>query len=646
MFGKQHRNTFNRPKASSLKPRSISTLKIGQDALFLDIIKAFLQFSLNITRHQSTGTMPGESTAKVRQSGRLEMRNQDGRRIQVPSRRRSAAVVASVVILGTAAACATAAVISSRRPAAADARVGRVRTVAHHKGHDQGLDINCPPKPWELAPQFNLSEFTRASWFIQELQETRYLRDEQFHCMAITYDQTDRWIPGSSGRAYKGYHYANDGETNGPPIFYGASWPKKMVREGKPLPAPGSNDTFTCLRGSGSDDPALLMARCFIPDFLSIPWSVVAVGTFGETVPRCGFEDPADVDLLEDEGEGPGWTESMPEDTSIDEEDDTLSRTGDGAPMVKVRTDQLTSEGGVKLVNREVMLKEVGRTERDSAQEDGNEARDAFERRTGGSGGSFIGRRQRRLSEFHKADWIAQGDAARDAAASFNDAVDNFEGTEKREERQQQQPPDYENKAGQDSLLRGESVRQKLMPRMELGTNVLKKDWRQDPRCNYTLPGFEQQLSERLREYDWAIVINGIPDIISKTGDGCLLDEPSWLNVGESGGRNLLLLSREPVMSVETRGAMYAALRRQHISTAKLRRVEHRGCLYEGAFLKGRRPLVQLNATKGNLLRDEESPNHPQPDLPSWFQVPGRSKDGTLTEVPDLRSRELDDDDS
>lgn len=84
------------------------------------------------------------------------------------------------------------------------------------------------------------------------------------------------------------------------------------------------------------------------------------------------------------------------------------------------------------------------------------------------------------------------------------------------------------------------------------------------------------------------------------------------LDMGESGGRNLLLLSRDPVMTVETRGAMYAALRHQRISTARLRRVEHRGCLYEGATLKGRPPLLQLH--EGELPQNETSPNHHQPD--------------------------------
>lgn len=96
----------------------------------------------------------------------------------------------------------------------------------------------------------------------------------------------------------------------------------------------------------------------------------------------------------------------------------------------------------MKIVRRDEMIKEVGRTEADSAHMDGQEARDAFERSTGGMGGSFVGRQRqqrRRLSE-----------------------------------------RDYENKLGQESMLGAENVRQKLSPMMQQG--LKDKNWREDPR--------------------------------------------------------------------------------------------------------------------------------------------------------------------
>lgn len=115
----------------------------------------------------------------------------------------------------------------------------------------------CPP----VATQgnFNLTEWIRASWYIQQQQITGYQSPEDLFCVVATYELEGREVPGFDGTVVSVYNYQNRGAVNGP----------GTDPEQDPL----------CARLTDEDEPSkIINAPCFLPNLLAGPYWVVAAG--------------------------------------------------------------------------------------------------------------------------------------------------------------------------------------------------------------------------------------------------------------------------------------------------------------------------------------------------------------------------------
>ena len=56
---------------------------------------------------------------------------------------------------------------------------------------------SCPPV--ELQPNFNVTEFVRASWFVQRQQVNGYQSLDDLYCVSATYDLEGKKVPFFSG---------------------------------------------------------------------------------------------------------------------------------------------------------------------------------------------------------------------------------------------------------------------------------------------------------------------------------------------------------------------------------------------------------------------------------------------------------------
>lgn len=115
----------------------------------------------------------------------------------------------------------------------------------------------------------NLTEWTRATWFIQEQQLTEYQKAEDLFCVTATYDQDDKSkVPFFSGTVRTVYNYANKGAVNGPAMgFVNSTAPNLCARV--------ENDT---------KPSKLLVAPCFLPNNFAGDYWVMAYGTFEDPV--------------------------------------------------------------------------------------------------------------------------------------------------------------------------------------------------------------------------------------------------------------------------------------------------------------------------------------------------------------------------
>ena len=107
---------------------------------------------------------------------------------------------------------------------------------------------------------FNLTEWVRASWFIQEQQVNGFQQPENLYCVVATYELEGRDVPLWEGTVVSVYNYANTGAVNGP-----GSDPEQ-----EPL----------CARLIDPEQPSnsIVNAPCFLPNALAGPYWVVAAG--------------------------------------------------------------------------------------------------------------------------------------------------------------------------------------------------------------------------------------------------------------------------------------------------------------------------------------------------------------------------------
>lgn len=110
----------------------------------------------------------------------------------------------------------------------------------------------------------NLTEWTRATWYVQEQQVTQYLPTESNYCVAATYGFDGAKIQAAGFQIdpfYRGpvisvYNYANDNTVNGEPT--------------------NADGMILCARVPDSDDPSkLAVAPCFLPTFLAGPYWIL-----------------------------------------------------------------------------------------------------------------------------------------------------------------------------------------------------------------------------------------------------------------------------------------------------------------------------------------------------------------------------------
>merc|ERR1740130_901497 len=107
---------------------------------------------------------------------------------------------------------------------------------------------------------FNLTEWVRASWSIQEQQVNGFQQPENLYCVVATYELEGRDVPLWEGTVVSVYNYANTGAVNGP-----GSDPEQ-----EPL----------CARLIDPEQPSnsIVNAPCFLPNALAGPYWVVAAG--------------------------------------------------------------------------------------------------------------------------------------------------------------------------------------------------------------------------------------------------------------------------------------------------------------------------------------------------------------------------------
>lgn len=129
---------------------------------------------------------------------------------------------------------------------------------------------NCPHVNLQHNPIVNISEYSRASWYVQQQQVNGYQSENDLYCVVATYNSDDNsHVPFFSGKVLTVYNYANQDKVNGIPMGY--------IKPGTSTPY--FNSTTLCARQPNSSEPEkLLVAPCFLPNFLGGPYWILAVG--------------------------------------------------------------------------------------------------------------------------------------------------------------------------------------------------------------------------------------------------------------------------------------------------------------------------------------------------------------------------------
>lgn len=117
----------------------------------------------------------------------------------------------------------------------------------------------CPAVSTVGDANFNLTEFVRKSWFIQEQQTVSYQPLSSFFCVAATYDLEGQKVPFFAGTVATVYNYANKDRVNGPLVN-------------------GNNMTLCARAVNNTDASRLAVAPCFLPNTFAGPYWVLGLG--------------------------------------------------------------------------------------------------------------------------------------------------------------------------------------------------------------------------------------------------------------------------------------------------------------------------------------------------------------------------------
>jgi len=116
---------------------------------------------------------------------------------------------------------------------------------------------DCPEV--SVQENFNVTEYTRKSWFVQKQQVNGYQPLNSLYCVSATYNIGDETVPFFTGTVIAVDNYANRDEVNGG--------------------NQNGNGQILCARLTDRDVPAkLLVAPCFLPNSLAGDYWVVAAG--------------------------------------------------------------------------------------------------------------------------------------------------------------------------------------------------------------------------------------------------------------------------------------------------------------------------------------------------------------------------------
>ena len=116
---------------------------------------------------------------------------------------------------------------------------------------------NCPLV--NTQTNFNLTEYVRDRWYIQQQQITTYLPLEENYCVTAKYNISDRKILGYKGVVLNVYNYANLNKVNGEEA--------------------NKHNQVLCARVPNKTNPSkLLVAPCFLPNAFAGDYWVVAAG--------------------------------------------------------------------------------------------------------------------------------------------------------------------------------------------------------------------------------------------------------------------------------------------------------------------------------------------------------------------------------
>ena len=116
---------------------------------------------------------------------------------------------------------------------------------------------NCPLV--NTQTNFNLTEYVRDRWYIQQQQITTYLPLEENYCVTAKYNISDRKILGYKGVVLNVYNYANLNKVNGEEA--------------------NKHNQVLCARVPNKTNPSkLLVAPCFLPNVFAGDYWVVAAG--------------------------------------------------------------------------------------------------------------------------------------------------------------------------------------------------------------------------------------------------------------------------------------------------------------------------------------------------------------------------------
>ena len=129
---------------------------------------------------------------------------------------------------------------------------------------------NCSEVHLQTNPMVNLTEYFRASWYVQQQQVNGYQSLDELYCVVATYDLNNHThVPFFSGDVVSVFNYANSGRVNGPPMGY--------IR-------PGTNGSFSnmtslCGRVYNRSQPErLAVAPCFLPNLFAGPYWILSAG--------------------------------------------------------------------------------------------------------------------------------------------------------------------------------------------------------------------------------------------------------------------------------------------------------------------------------------------------------------------------------